>query len=69
MNLLQCSLLLTSNFSDDPLFRYSFQGTDQQRHRGMEAYFNAALDYCLTEGEVILAPGNAGVLAWIPGTV
>lgn len=67
MNLLQCSLLLTSNFSEDPLFRFSFQGTEQQRQRGMEAYFNAALDYCLTEGEIILAPGNAGLLAWIPG--
>ena len=67
MNLLQCSLLLISNFSEDPLFRFSFQGTEQQRQRGMEAYFNAALDYCLTEGEIILAPGNAGLLAWIPG--
>ncbi len=67
MNLLQCTLLLTSNFNEDPLFRYSFQGTEAQRMRGMEAYFNAALDYCLTEGEIILAPGNAGVLAWIPG--
>lgn len=67
MNLLQCSLLLTSNFNDDPLFQYSFRGTDTQRHRGMEAYFSAALDYCLSAGEIILAPGDAGLLAWIPG--
>ncbi|KYP13725.1 GNAT family N-acetyltransferase [Flavihumibacter sp. CACIAM 22H1] len=67
MNLLQCTLLLTSNFNEDPLFQYSFRGTEAQRQRGMEAYFNAALDLCLAEGEIILAPGNAGVLAWIPG--
>lgn len=69
MNLLQASLLLTSNFSNDPLFVHSFQGTTAQRHRGMEAYFSAALDFCLAEGEIILAPSNAGLLAWIPGTV
>lgn len=69
MNLLQASLLLTSNFSEDPLFVKSFQGTEAQRHRGMEAYFGAALDYCLESGEIIMAPGNSGLLAWIPGTL
>lgn len=68
MNLLQCSVLLTSNFSNDPLFEYSFRGTETQRHRGMEAYFSAALDYCLIAGELVLAPGNAGLLGWIPGS-
>ncbi|MBC6492771.1 GNAT family N-acetyltransferase [Flavihumibacter stibioxidans] len=68
MNLMQCSLLLSSNFSDDPLFRYAFQGTDDQRHRAMDAYFAAALEFCLAEGNIILAPGNTGLVAWIPGT-
>lgn len=68
MNLMQCSLLLSSNFSEDPLFRYAFTGTSVQRHRGMEAYFGAALDYCLEFGEFIMAPGNTALLAWIPGT-
>ncbi|WP_332734136.1 GNAT family N-acetyltransferase [Flavihumibacter sp.] len=68
MNMMQCSLLLSSNFSEDPLFRYAFTGTPEQRHRGMEAYFGAALDYCLEFGELIMAPGNTALLAWIPGT-
>lgn len=66
MNLMQCSLLLASNFSDDPIFRFAFQGTDGQRHRAMDAYFGAQLEYCLTEGNIILAPGNTGLAAWIP---
>ncbi len=68
MNLKQCSLLLSSNFSEDPLFRYAFTGTTAQRYRGMEAYFSAALDYCLEFGELTMAPGNSALLAWIPGT-
>ena len=66
MNLMQCSLLLASNFSDDPVFRYAFRGTESQRHRAMESYFSAQLEYCLAEGNILLAPGNAGLAAWIP---
>jgi ribosomal protein S18 acetylase RimI-like enzyme len=68
MNMLQSSLLLVSNFSDDPLFRFAFTGPETNRHRGMEAYFSAALDYCLQEGSIIIAPENRGLLAWIPGS-
>ena len=68
MNMLQSSLLLVSNFSEDPLFSFAFTGPDNNRHRGMEAYFSAALDYCLQEGSIIMAPENRGLLAWIPGS-
>lgn len=32
----------------------------------MEAYFSAALEYCLLEGSLIIAPGNLGLMAWVP---
>ncbi len=68
MNLMQCSLLLSSNFYADPLFEYAFRGTPAQRNRALEAYFSAALDACLATGELVLAPGNVGLAGWIPGT-
>lgn len=66
MNLMQTTLLLVSNYADDPLFSDVFTGTRVQQQRGMEAYFSAALDCCLEKGSLVIAPGNAGLAAWLP---